>query len=73
MTKSIPHYDSRNTDNTVMLQIQVLLTGPSGTGKTMIAKAIACEIEGRFISCCGSDLVEVYVGRGAARIRGVRR
>ena len=37
----------------------------------MVAKAIATECQAGFLSCCGSELVEVYVGRGAARIRNL--
>ena len=47
----------------------VLLVGPPGTGKTLIAKAIAQEAKVPFYSASGSDFVEMFVGRGAARIR----
>lgn len=47
----------------------VLLYGPSGTGKTLIAKAAAAEAGIPVIYCSGSDFVEVFVGLGAKRIR----
>ncbi len=46
-----------------------LLTGPPGTGKTMLAKACAGEAEVPFFYMSGSDFVEMFVGVGAARVR----
>ena len=47
----------------------VLLTGPSGTGKTLLARAVADEAQCAFLSCSASAFVELLVGRGAARVR----
>jgi cell division protease FtsH len=47
----------------------VLLAGPSGTGKTLLAKAVAGETDGVFLSMSGSDFVEMFVGVGASRVR----
>lgn len=46
-----------------------LLTGPPGTGKTMLAKACAGEAGVPFFYMSGSDFVEMFVGVGAARVR----
>ncbi|XP_076848670.1 mitochondrial inner membrane m-AAA protease component AFG3L1-like isoform X2 [Brachyhypopomus gauderio] len=46
-----------------------LLTGPSGTGKTLLAKATAGEAEVPFITVNGSEFLEMFVGVGAARVR----
>ena len=46
-----------------------LLVGPSGTGKTLLAKAVAGEAHVPFFSLSGSDFVEMFVGVGASRVR----
>eukprot|EP01024_Parvocaulis_polyphysoides_P028365 TRINITY_DN25679_c1_g3_i3.p2 TRINITY_DN25679_c1_g3~~TRINITY_DN25679_c1_g3_i3.p2 ORF type:complete len:253 (-),score=43.51 TRINITY_DN25679_c1_g3_i3:258-1016(-) len=47
----------------------VLLCGPPGTGKTLLAKAVAGEANVAFYAASASEFVEMFVGRGAARIR----
>ena len=47
----------------------VLLYGPPGTGKTMLARAVAAHAGVDFFAASGSSFVEMFVGRGAARIR----
>lgn len=49
----------------------ILLVGPPGTGKTMLAKAAAGEAGVPFFTVSGSDFVEMFVGLGAARVRSV--
>ena len=47
----------------------IILVGPPGTGKTLLAKAVAGEAGVPFFSISGSDLVEMFVGVGASRVR----
>ncbi|KAG0484154.1 hypothetical protein HPP92_012238 [Vanilla planifolia] len=47
----------------------VLLVGLPGTGKTLLAKAVAGEADVPFLSCSASEFVELYVGMGASRVR----
>mmetsp|Transcript_74533 Transcript_74533/g.207087 ORF Transcript_74533/g.207087 Transcript_74533/m.207087 type:complete len:519 (-) Transcript_74533:86-1642(-) len=50
-----------------------LLVGPSGTGKTLLARAVAGEARCAFVTASASEFVEVFVGRGAARVRDLFR
>ena len=50
-----------------------LLVGPRGTGKTLLAKAVAGEADVPFFSISGSDFVEMFVGVGASRVRDLFR
>lgn len=47
----------------------ILLTGPPGTGKTLMARAAAGYTEAAFVSCSGSEFIEMYAGVGAQRVR----
>ena len=49
----------------------ILLSGPPGTGKTMLAKAAACYTDSVFKSASGSEFIEMYAGLGAKRVRNL--
>nr|QKY65089.1 chloroplast ATP-dependent zinc metalloprotease FTSH7/9 [Passiflora tenuiloba] len=63
----------RNPDRYIRLGARpprgVLLVGLPGTGKTLLAKAVAGEADVPFLSCSASEFVELYVGMGASRVR----
>ena len=63
------HNPERYTEIGAKLPKGVLLVGSPGTGKTLLAKAVAGEAHVPFFSLTGSDFVELYVGVGASRVR----
>ena len=63
------HNPGKYTDAGASMPKGILLVGPPGTGKTMLAKAVAGESNVPFFSISGSDFVEMFVGVGASRVR----
>jgi cell division protease FtsH len=63
------HNPNRYKDIGASMPKGVLLVGPPGTGKTMLAKAVAGEANVPFFSISGSEFVEMFVGMGAAKVR----
>lgn len=63
------HSPKKYSDIGAKLPKGALLVGPPGTGKTLLAKAVAGEAEVPFFSISGSEFVEMFVGRGAAKVR----
>ena len=64
-------YPKKFTDMGARIPKGVLLVGQPGTGKTLLAKAVAGEAGVPFYTISGSDFVEMYVGVGASRVRGL--
>ena len=63
------HNPQKYTEVGASMPKGVLLVGPPGTGKTMLAKAVAGEANVPFFSISGSDFVEMFVGMGASKVR----
>ena len=63
------HNPKKYTDVGASMPKGVLLVGPPGTGKTMLAKAVAGESNVPFFSISGSEFVEMFVGMGASKVR----
>ena len=63
------HNPDKYTEAGASMPKGVLLVGPPGTGKTMLAKAVAGEANVPFFSMSGSEFVEMFVGMGASKVR----
>ncbi len=67
------HNPKKYSDVGASMPKGVLLVGPPGTGKTMLAKAVAGEAGVPFFSMSGSEFVEMFVGMGASKVRDLFR